>query len=139
MRANRQIFSRMIALAGLLAAIGCGDSRVVTVEGRLVWPDGSPARELAGYTVEAAVEGSKVTARGDIDKEGRFRLGTFKIGDGAEPGVLRVCVFPPPPLEGQPPPPVKLPARYAQPENSGLTITAERGKRNEVTLTIARQ
>src|SRR5262245_15950666 len=136
MRLALHTLSRIAVLTGFLAMAGCGQSPTVPVEGQLVWPDGSPARELAGYTVEATIEGGKVTARGDIDPEGHFRLGTFKIGDGAEPGILRVCVFPPPPIEGQPPPPVKLPARYSQPENSGLVITAERGKRNDVTLTI---
>jgi len=139
MRGMLHTLSRIATLAGLLAAVGCGSSPTVPVEGRLVWPDGSPARELEGYTVEATSEGSKTTARGEIDKEGQFRLGTFKIGDGAEPGTLRVCVFPRPPSEIEPPPPVQLPARYAQPESSGLVITAERGKRNVVTLTIARQ
>ena len=41
--------------------------------------------------------------------------------------------------EFEPPPKVKLPPRYANPDTSGLSFTAERGQVNVVTLTVSRK
>lgn len=122
-------------LLGLVLMVGCGDSRVVPVQGQFVWPDGTPA-DLETYVVEASVEGSKVTARASVDKEGKFTLTTFKPNDGAEPGTHQVIVVAAPRAEFEPPPRVKLPARYARPATSGLTLQVERGKPNVFTLTV---
>lgn len=123
-----------------LALIGCGKpSTNVRVEGQFVWADGSPARELAGFVVESTVPGSRVTARGTVDAEGRFRLGTDRPGDGAEPGSHQVAINPAPCFEYEPPPAVRLPERYGRPQTSGLTVIAEPGKTNRITLTVSRQ
>jgi hypothetical protein len=125
--------------AAALAAVGCGSSRTVPVRGQVVWDDGTPAGDLVGYTVEATVPGSAVSARGDIVADGRFSLSTFVEGDGAEPGAHQVSVAPIPRGETDPPPKTKLPARYADARKSGLTLTVERGKSNDVTLTVSRK
>jgi len=123
-----------------LALVGCSKpSTNVRVEGQVVWADGSPALELAGFVVESTVPGSRVTARGTIDAEGRFRLGTNRPGDGAEPGSHQVAINPAPRFEYEPPTPVRLPERYGRPETSGLTVTVEPGKTNRVTLAVSRK
>lgn len=127
-----------VLFLGLLAA-GCGGGRTARVEGQVVWEDGKPAKELSGYQVESSVPGGKSSARGDIDAEGHFVLSTFEPGDGAEPGTHKVVISPVPRAEFEPAPKVKLPSRYAKPETSGLSFLVERGKKNEVTLTVSRK
>jgi hypothetical protein len=131
----RLVFA-LIAAAGLT---GCGGPKLVPVEGQVLWDDGTPAKELAGCIVESTVPGSAVTSRGTIDADGRFKLGTDKPDDGAEPGTHQVAITPYPRLEFEPAPKVKLPARYTRPDTSGLTYAAERGKVNAVTLTVGRK
>jgi hypothetical protein len=122
----------------VMLAAGCGESRVVPVQGQFVWPDGSPV-DLETYVVEASVEGSKISSRGSVDKDGKFTLTTFKPADGAEPGTHQVIVLPAPRAEYEPGPRVRLPARYRKPGTSGLTIQVERGKPNIFTLTVDRK
>jgi hypothetical protein len=43
-------------------------------------------------TVECTRTDGTVTARGKVDKTGRFRLGTFSPGDGVVPGSYKVIV-----------------------------------------------
>lgn len=130
------------AIAGLAIALGtagCGQSRTVPVRGQVLWDDGSPAGDLVGYTVESTVPGSTVSARADIGADGRFTMSTFVQGDGTEPGTHQVSIAPIPRGETDPPPKVKLPARYADAQKSGLTFTVERGKTNDVKLTVSRK
>jgi hypothetical protein len=125
----------LFLVAGIL---GCGESRTVPVEGKIVWEDGSPA-ELLGYEVEAGLPESRISSRGDVQAGGTFRLGTFAPGDGAEPGQLQVAIRPIPITEIDPAPTVSIPARYHSATTSGLTIDAKRGQQNLVTLTIQRR
>ncbi len=70
-------------------------------------------------------------AAGETDEQGHFLLGTNSAGDGAPPGKHRVGIaYLGPPAsrpDGQnnfksPQPKVKLAAKYATPETSGLTL-----------------
>lgn len=132
--------ARLLPALLAVAAAGCGQSRTVPVEGQVVWADdGSPARELAGYEVTATVPGSASSSRGEVDQEGKFRMSTFEVGDGVEPGEHQVSLAPAPRTEIDPPLKATLPAKYARPGTSGLTFTAERGKPNAVTLSVARK
>jgi hypothetical protein len=127
----------MLICATILVVSGCG-SRLVPVQGQLVWSDGTPARELSGGEIEAVREGSKFGSRAAIGSEGRFQLGTFDHGDGAEPGLLKVVVIPP---GGIPLPEAKPPIihpRFFRFETSGLEIAAERGMPSPITLTVER-
>ena len=104
-----------------------------------MWDDGTPAGDLVGYTVESTVPGSTVSARGDIAADGRFTMSTFVEGDGTEPGMHQVSIAPIPRGELDPPPKVRLPARYANAQKSGLAFTIERGKTNDVKLIVSRK
>src|SRR5262249_1392665 len=85
---------RSLALALLfltaLASAGCGPGRY-PVSGRVTYPDGSPVE--AGTVIgEATVNGKLVGVQGTIAKDGHFRWGTEKPGDGAFPGNYRIVV-----------------------------------------------
>jgi hypothetical protein len=77
---------------------------------------------LAGHLLEGGeVEFHSPSARatGRIEPDGSYRLTTFQPGDGAVPGVYRVAVRPLHSQSGTPL--VSIPARYADPETSGLS------------------
>lgn len=135
---SRATGRRVWGLALGLALAGCGGTALVPVEGRVVWEDGTPA-DLAGYQVESSVPDSKVSSRGDIGPDGRFKLGTHTADDGVEPGTHTATISPIPRDENEPRPKTKLPARYAKGKTSGLTFAAEAGKANVVTLTVGRK
>ena len=71
-----------VAVSATVIAVGCGERRPATypVEGRLRFEDGRP---VPFGTVEFRSAEAGITARGTIDSQGRFRLGTFAEGDGA--------------------------------------------------------
>lgn len=87
-------------------------------------------------------------ATGYTNQEGRFRLGTFEVEDGAIVGKHRVSVQahgpgkPVPPGQGSglpgdmlPGDPI-IPMKYFSPETSGLTRDVARGK-NEFEIELA--
>src|SRR5688500_5484453 len=83
-----------------LGLVGCG-SKTYPVNGKLVWPDGSPVTELTGGTVVFEPKarpkaGEPATgASGDIKEDGGFSLSTFQPDDGAPPGDYYVAVVQP--------------------------------------------
>lgn len=88
----------LIALAALavLGAAGCG-SKTYPAGGKVVFKeDGKP---LTGGRVEFELDTSdtkaRVSACGEIQPDGTFRLGTFKPGDGAVEGPHRAIVLAP--------------------------------------------
>jgi hypothetical protein len=78
----------------MLAALaaGCGSGRY-PVAGRVSYPDGSPV-EAGTVVAEATVNGKLVGVQGNISKDGSFRMGADRPGDGAMPGQYRVLVMP---------------------------------------------
>src|SRR5262245_26220115 len=85
---------RLTVVLVLVAAAGCGGSRLYPVEGKVVFPDDTP---LTAGTVEfGPVDKDALLApRGEIQADGTFRMSTFKEGDGAPGGEYRVLVTPP--------------------------------------------
>jgi len=79
---------------GLAAAGGCGGNQ--TVHGKLVYADNDqPVTELAGFDVTFTSEKLGVSARGTVQEDGTFRLGTEKENDGAPPGEYVVTLTQP--------------------------------------------
>jgi hypothetical protein len=120
--------ARLAFLLPLAVAAGCGgNSTTYPVEGTVKFPDGSP---LVGATVEFEAEGRAAggNARGTVGADGRYRLTTFKDGDGAIEGPHRVLVVPPPyepsNLQGPPPRPVLNP-KFSNYDTSGLRFTVK--------------
>lgn len=82
---------RVLLLAVALAACGCGGRATVT--GRVTYPDGSPV-ESGTVVAEGTVDGKPVLVQGAINKDGTFRLGGDRPGDGVLPGSYKVAVHP---------------------------------------------
>lgn len=103
---TRSSFTRCLAVWGLLAiATGCGESRAPTYPsaGVVRFEDGSPVRF---GVVEFRAEDQGLVARGTLDAQGRFRLGTFEPNDGAVAGRQHVIVVQhvPPEMASRPKP-----------------------------------
>jgi hypothetical protein len=125
------------AWAGLLSMMlsGCGAAKLPTypVSGKVTLPDGKP---LAGGWIEFRAKDATppVSARGQIQADGTFELGTYEPGDGAVAGQHQAVITPPQPvidrdeLRGPPPSPIDL--KYCRYDTSPLTfaVAAERGK-----------
>jgi hypothetical protein len=81
---------------GLLALAGCGGADRYPVHGKLVYEDNEqPVSELDGFDVTFTSEALKVSARGMIQPDGTFQLGTEKDNDGAPPGEYIVTLTQP--------------------------------------------
>jgi hypothetical protein len=96
----KEIFSRLHLLLrslALITLVGCGSGGVRTypVSGTVTFSDGTP---LAGGLVQfRSVTGEhRVGARGPIQQDGSYQLGTFEFDDGVVEGDHEVLVTPPP-------------------------------------------
>jgi hypothetical protein len=92
----RELLRSCIYLVALTMPVvllsGCG-SGMATVEGNVVWQDGTPAKELQGSYVVFENPKLDVSARGPIQPDGTFRLTTDKPDDGVPPGDYKVLIF----------------------------------------------
>jgi hypothetical protein len=99
--------------------------------------DGKPLDE--GIVICEMKEGEKtVLARGSLERDGSFRLGTEKPGDGARPGKYRVLVVP----RGLTQAELSAQGRIIDPkfekfETSGLALEVKPGH-NELNITVTR-
>lgn len=114
-------------VALLLSAIGCGASyelETAKVRGRVTL-DGKPLQ--SGYVMVLPVRGRM--ARGAIQEDGSFVLGSYDDDDGAQVGEHPVVVTPIPSDEGvsRPRTNQKIPRRYRRAGSSGLRVTVESG------------
>jgi hypothetical protein len=103
----------------------------------VTYPDGQPV--TAGTVVFESKDSSKpVTARGDIQSDGRFRLGTHKPGDGALPGKYRVLVAPKydPNAVDRPAKPPPFDPRFADFKTSGLEFEVTAAGPNEFPIQV---
>lgn len=83
----------------LVAFAGCGSNRnalpTYRAGGKVAFPDGTPLK--GGWVEFRSVNlPRQVTARGQIQSDGTFKLGTYKPGDGAVEGEHCALVMPPP-------------------------------------------
>jgi hypothetical protein len=115
---------------------GCA-KKTYPVQGQVVFEDGAPAKELAGYGIAFQAKDVTANANGTIKDDGSFAVGTFEDGDGAPLGKHRVMITPPPPPIDAPRPRPVIADKYGNPETSGLTaeITAQT---NKLTLKVER-
>jgi hypothetical protein len=123
-----------VALLLLPAAAGCGQG-LYPVRGRVTFEDGKPLSK--GIVIFESKDGEKaVTARGDIQADGSYRLGTHKPGDGAPAGTYRVLVAPREDVDA----PERNPAfdrRYRDFNTSGLEFEVKAGP-NEFPIEVTR-
>ena len=108
-----------------LAVAGCGGTGVVPVTGRVTLVGGEPVQAA---TVVFENREKRLSGSGRTDADGRFRLTTFKVDDGAPPGMYRVSVVPPSAADSsQPQPPRVFAEKYLSPDTSGLSCAVEPG------------
>jgi len=86
----RTIKATMLILA-VAFALGCQDSQLKTypIEGKVLFADGSPVKL---GTIECLSETHGVQATGTINRDGTFRLKTYRDNDGAVEGFHK-CVI----------------------------------------------
>ena len=121
----------------LACMTGCGSGKY-PVDGKIVWSDGTPAKELAGGVVVFESTQSPKAARSVIKEDGSFRLSTERPDDGAAPGPYRVLIIQPEPDDNiRPRPPLAMDVRFADFKTSGLTYTVE-PKTNNATFKVDR-
>ncbi len=76
----------------LLAVLGCGD-RLYPVRGTITLSDGAPLAK--GLVIFERIEGGKpLTARGNVQSDGRFELSTTNPGDGVPLGRYKMVINP---------------------------------------------
>jgi hypothetical protein len=131
---------RPFRLAGLalllIVAAGCGGPTTYPVRGKVVFKDGTPL--TGGLVVFRPVdEKLQVSARGDIQPDGSFILGTYKEGDGAVPGKYQAAITPPPRRKIREKPverPIINP-RFESYDTSGLEFEVKR-QSNDFTIEV---
>lgn len=128
--------SLVLASLVLLGFTGCA-RRTYPVDGKVVWKDGQPATELAGYGITFESLEARVGAVGIVREDATFTVCTERPDDGAIPGRHRVALTPPDPLHDvdRPRPQSKIHPRYHDLSTSGLEVTIER-KTNAVVLEV---
>jgi hypothetical protein len=127
-----------LTLLTLAGAFGCGGRKLYPVQGRVLFPDGTPL--TGGWVVFEPVEpAADVSVRGRIQTDGSFRLGTFRDDDGALVGRYRALVVPPlpPKLDERHPPPPPIHARFRSFDTSALEFVVTPGP-NEFTIRVER-
>jgi hypothetical protein len=122
----------VLAALALLALLGCGRSgpEMARVTGKVTY-QGKPVPK--GTIAFIAVDSHARNATGAIAPDGTYRLQTEEPNDGAQLGEYRVTVsarddvvldyIPPVPVK----PKMLAPAKYENPETSGLKATVVRG------------
>ncbi|QDT68737.1 hypothetical protein MalM25_16620 [Planctomycetes bacterium MalM25] len=80
-------------------------------------------------------------AKGEIQPDGTFVLGTYSDSDGAKVGSHPVTILPPPAMEGAPISAVakSLPKKYTVASTSGITVEVEPGKGNTLLVELTSQ
>ena len=95
-------------------------------------------------------EDGRRPAVGITDANGKFKLGTNSLDDGAPPGLNKIAiVWVGPPSKSQPgmeviiddpaklpKPKIKIPAKYSDPATSGLTQDVPRGGISDLKLEL---
>jgi hypothetical protein len=134
---NRAARIRWILAAPLLVLLtGCGGN-LHSVEGKVVFPDGTP---LTGGTIEFAPvnKDAMLGPRAEIREDGTFSASTHKEGDGAPEGEYRVQITPPDNEEPGRPKPQPFDRRFSSYEKSGLKYTVKPGRNEFFTITVER-
>ena len=130
----------LVTLGCLALVAGCSNDRLPTypVRGRVVFSDGEPVKT---GTVEFQSVEHALNARGQIARDGTFRLGTYTSTDGAVAGTHRVIVIQflamdsTPDVQHDHGDPVDL--RYASYDSSDLEAEVATGG-NELELVVER-
>lgn len=131
-------YATPLRMACLLLLAGCGGAshelETATVSGTAKI-DGEPLS--SGYVYVLPSKGRM--AKGIVQEDGSFVLGTYESDDGAQVGTHSVIVVPVPADEGSRKPDrsaVKIPRKYAKASTSGLTVTVKSDDSNVLELNL---
>ncbi len=132
-------FGRWIVAVVLFVGLGCGGQKTYPVRGKVVYPDGTP---LPGGLISFEPldpNAGHIGARGIIQEDGTFRLGTFQDQDGAVEGEHRVLVLPPAMSEEDVAKGAKpwIDRKYRSYDTSGLKFHVKR-EANDFTITVTK-
>lgn len=123
-------------LVFLVSLAGCGSGKsTYPVAGRFVWPDGRPAKEMAGGMVIFQCDAEQINSKGLIGADGSFILGTYKADDGTVAGNHKVAVVQPVADYGDNPSLQVVHRRYEDVATTDLRVTVE-PKKNDITLKV---
>lgn len=145
---------RAAILFAALPCLGCGGrpgpiaqiEEVVPVSGTLTY-DGKP---LEGFQVTFLPTDGRRAATGVTDSDGKFTMGTNRVGDGAPPGLHRVAIVwagggeagTPGNEEvidnpaNLPKPSVEIPKKYQNADTSGLTQDVPESGLSDLTIEL---
>lgn len=134
----------VVLLTGVLclAPAGCGSNgpTLYPVKGKVVSADGKPLEHATVvFHPTGSTDPNAVKPRGKVAADGTFTLTTHAADDGAPPGEYRVTVEQW--LAGaraDEPPANRLPQKYADPQQSGLTATVGTGPTELQPFTVKR-
>ncbi len=133
-----RLVSQWVWLIGIaIATLGCGGSshelETAPVSGRVTL-DGEPL--ASGYVFVTPSRGRG--AKGAIQSDGTFVLGTYESADGAQVGTHSVTVSPIPQDEGAGRRVrVAIPRKYSRAKSSGLTFEVKPGEDNNLELALS--
>lgn len=144
--------SRFVVFCTAILLAGCSADytpqaeifKTVSASGTLTFK-GKP---LSGFIVTLHPAGDQRTASGTTDAEGRFSLGTNAPGDGAVAGTHKVSVIWQPPEDDglgstvedpkkMPKSPIDIPAKYASPDTSGISLEIPDSGSSELKLDLS--
>jgi hypothetical protein len=112
----------------LVGSAGCG-TKYYPVRGKVTYADGTPVTE--GLVVfESKDSEMPITARGEIQADGSYQLGTSQPGNGAPAGTYRVLVVPktdPNTVDKKPQPSPPFDKRFMEFSTSGLVCEVKDG------------
>src|SRR5262245_14295477 len=125
--AQRLWHARALVSLVLFGASGCGSQTLFPVSGNVTYKDGKPV--TAGLVIFEPVS-QKISARGEIQANGSFQLGTYSDNDGAMEGEYKVLIAPPPLPEEGPRRRSPVHPKYQNLESTPLkfTVTRDRDK-----------
>ena len=126
----------VLSVTTLSTLCGCSDGNVPTYPagGKVTFSNGSPLD--GGWVEYRPVTGEVNIARGPIQSDGTFELGTFVSKDGAVAGEHHVLVVPPPPAELSP---GYIHPRFRQHKTSELKfVVTEDPKQNHYHIQVER-
>ena len=125
--------------AGLIAIslVGCGGVKLHPVEGVITYADGTPMPGGGVITFTPVDPEMKVSARGNIQEDGTFGMGTFIEMDGVPEGTYTVAIVPTRPraVRNAPADWPPIDKRYSNHEESGVEFTVTAGK-NEYKIIV---
>jgi hypothetical protein len=111
------------------------------VRGKVTLADGQPVTEGMVVFERKGEAKEAVTARGEIQADGSYRLSTYRPGDGALPGAYRVLVAPKsdPNAVDRPAQPPPFDPRYADFKTSGLEYEVKPDGPNDFPITVKKK